>query len=62
MLNDRMKFDWMIGLMPYGDGWRARRRLMHEKMHPRAAEVYKPIQAKYTRYEEYLAIPLVTVG
>ena len=46
----RMGFGWAITFQRYGDWWRRHRRAMHEKFYPAAAEAYKPVQVKHTRY------------
>ncbi|KIJ26629.1 hypothetical protein M422DRAFT_236437 [Sphaerobolus stellatus SS14] len=49
MVVDLMEFGWVMTFQRYGDWWRRHRRVMHEKFHPAATEVYKPIQIKHTR-------------
>jgi len=44
-----MGFDWSPTFQRYGDWWRRNRRAVHEKFHPKAAEMFKPVQLKYTR-------------
>ncbi|TRM58959.1 cytochrome P450 [Schizophyllum amplum] len=40
--------DFNVGLKPYGEEWRARRRLIHEAMRPTAATFFRPSELRAT--------------
>ncbi|KAF5334000.1 hypothetical protein D9758_017535 [Tetrapyrgos nigripes] len=40
--SDRVGMNWNIGLMPYGDLWRACRKGFHQELNPRALVTYQP--------------------
>ncbi|KAI5831456.1 cytochrome P450 [Schizophyllum commune Tattone D] len=44
MLNDLMGFDWVLGLMPYGERWRRHRRVFRQQFGPPAAKALWPTQ------------------
>lgn len=37
-----MGYDWLFGLMEYGDPWRVRRRLLHDHFNPQAVTRFHP--------------------
>ena len=41
-----MEWDFNLGLMPYSDGWRMRRKMLHQFLHSGAAAQYRPLQKK----------------
>ena len=45
----RMKWDFNIGLLPYGVGWRRHRRTFHHFFHINAVSKYFPIQRREVR-------------
>ncbi|KAF9016760.1 cytochrome P450 [Hymenopellis radicata] len=48
MANELMGWDFMFGFMPYGDEWRALRRLFQQEFHPGAAQRYRPTELRAT--------------
>jgi cytochrome P450 len=46
---DRMKFEWSFVVLPYGDMWRRKRKLMTAHLHAGVAERYHPVQLASAR-------------
>ncbi|KAK0211153.1 cytochrome P450 [Desarmillaria ectypa] len=46
MINDLMGWDWSFGHMPYGDRWKAHRKIFHTHFQSSVVSVYWPIQLK----------------
>jgi hypothetical protein len=46
---NRMRFDWAITSLPYGDAWRQKRKLMYAHAHAGAAPRYHPAQLAAAR-------------
>ncbi|KAJ8689905.1 hypothetical protein PTI98_012762 [Pleurotus ostreatus] len=46
MINDLMGWDWSFGHMPYGDRWRAHRKMFHTQFQPSSVSQFWPIQLK----------------
>jgi cytochrome P450 len=44
-----MKFDWALVILPYGDVWRRKRKLMYSHMHQAASTRYYPVQVTSAR-------------
>jgi cytochrome P450 len=44
-----MKFQWTFVVLPYGDLWRRKRKLMHAHVHQGVAERYHSIQISHAR-------------
>jgi len=49
VMTELQGWEWNIGLMPYGDLWRTRRRLIHQSFHSRAFEAHYPNQVAHTK-------------
>jgi hypothetical protein len=45
----RMRFDWAITSLPYGDAWRQKRKLMYAHAHAGVAPRYHPAQLAAAR-------------
>ncbi|KAI5889620.1 cytochrome P450 [Schizophyllum commune H4-8] len=48
MAIDLVGLDFNVGIIPYGDRWRARRRLIHEMLHAKAVRRFDPIILRST--------------
>lgn len=46
MINDLMGWDWSFGHMPYGERWKAHRKIFHAHFQSSVVSVYWPIQLK----------------
>ncbi|KAK0239655.1 cytochrome P450 [Armillaria nabsnona] len=46
MINDLMGWDWSFGHMPYGERWKAHRKIFHAHFQASVVSVYWPIQLK----------------
>jgi cytochrome P450 len=46
---DRMKLDWSFTVLPYGELWRRKRKLMHAHVHQGVIERFYPIQVASAR-------------
>ncbi|KAJ7584750.1 cytochrome P450 [Mycena floridula] len=44
MVNELMGWDFVFGLMHYGDEWRCQRRLFQQEFHPAQAERFQPVE------------------
>ncbi|KII86913.1 hypothetical protein PLICRDRAFT_273725 [Plicaturopsis crispa FD-325 SS-3] len=44
MVSELMGWDWMMAFAPYGERWRALRRLFHREFHPQAAMQFRPLE------------------
>jgi hypothetical protein len=45
----RMKLQWALTLLPYGELWRRKRKLMHTHVHQGVVDRFQPIQVTYAR-------------
>lgn len=43
-----MGFQNLVSLVPYGNTWRAMRRLLHQQFHPQASLQYRPAEIEGT--------------
>ncbi|THU81062.1 cytochrome P450 [Dendrothele bispora CBS 962.96] len=48
MVKELMGWDWVLGMMAYGDEWRAIRRLFNQEFHQTAAARFQPRELKRT--------------
>ncbi|KAA1473745.1 cytochrome P450 [Dentipellis sp. KUC8613] len=67
-------WDFGTGMLPYGDKWRTRRRLMHKHFHSNAALAYRPLQevkvrnflrnvhGDNSRFERYLRVAAADIS
>ena len=64
MTQDLMGMDWNAGLLPYGDKWRKRRRLLHNHFHQKKSEGYYPALISATRHmlRETYVVPFMACG
>jgi cytochrome P450 len=44
-----MKFEWSFVVLPYGEAWRRKRKLMHTHVHQGASDQFHPIQTASAR-------------
>ncbi|EAU86764.1 cytochrome P450 [Coprinopsis cinerea okayama7 len=49
MVNELIGFDWLFGFMPYGEGWKERRRLFQQHFHPLNTSSHQPIELEFTQ-------------
>jgi cytochrome P450 len=45
----RMGFNWPLSAMPYGEGWRQGRKLLHSHLHSGVVPTYQPVQLSSAR-------------
>jgi cytochrome P450 len=45
----RMDFKWIFSLLPYGEPWRRRRKLLHAHVHQGVVQQYYPVQLESAR-------------
>lgn len=69
-LTFRSGFAWNFAVLPYGDAWRAHRRMFHQYFREKAVEKYKPLQMAqcekylrrlYTHPEDFFRLTLESV-
>ncbi|EJD42940.1 putative CyP450 monooxygenase [Auricularia subglabra TFB-10046 SS5] len=46
MVNDMLGWGWAMSSMPYGEGWRERRRVFHHHFHLEASKQYRDLQTR----------------
>jgi cytochrome P450 len=49
MINELMGWEFNIGLMPYGDRWRAHRKMFHQSFQAGAVSTFHPQETEAAR-------------